>query len=335
MDWFEKLFGFKESSRGEVYKNIIVEDDIMKSLINNRSYHYGKLDVLSLSDLRVLSSCNRPNKSQLIVEELVGDVQHYHSLQSSQGAVFQAASQFNLLEMVSPRITPDDGVTRYEFDYTQGPACAIACGAGTVYRNYFTEVNGRVGQSSDNQINCLDNLERYFENDRLKLWEVKNGYAFANTDGLKYLSTRISEFDQKEYEKVKGLVKVGIQWNSQVTISNEMTNVTQVYCSALPVAYSHIESFYWEKFAKLILESIYESTIRTALLNFALSGNNKLYLTLVGGGAFGNEEEWIIDSVSKVLSMFSDSGLHISFVSYGSKSDVVSKIIDIYNYNLN
>jgi hypothetical protein len=28
--------------------------------------------------------------------------------------------------MVSPKIAPEDGVTRYQHDHTQGPACAIA-----------------------------------------------------------------------------------------------------------------------------------------------------------------------------------------------------------------
>lgn len=327
MDWFEKLFGFKESSRGEIYKNIIVEGDIMKSLKNDRSYRFGKLDILSLSDLRVLTRDNQLEQSQLVVDELVGDVQFYHSLQSSQGSVFQAASQFNLLEMISPRITPDDGITRYEFDYTQGPACAIACGAGTVYRNYFAPVNNRVGQSETNQINCLDELELYFENSVKNLWEVRNGYALANTDGLKFLTDKLNEGNAEEYDYILGLIKVGVQWNSEVTIECKSKTVTQVYCSALPVAYSHIEPFYWAKFAKLVLESIYESTIRVAQLNFKKTGNNRLFLTLVGGGAFGNESEWIIDSISKVLSKFNDSGLHISFISYGSKDPIVSEII--------
>ncbi len=51
--------------------------------------------------------------------------------------MFQVASQFNLLEMISPNVTPDDGIGIYENDPTQGPACAIACGAGTIYRNYL------------------------------------------------------------------------------------------------------------------------------------------------------------------------------------------------------
>ena len=32
---------------------------------------------------------------------------------------------------------PEDGVTIYSADPTQGPACALACAAGSVYRNYF------------------------------------------------------------------------------------------------------------------------------------------------------------------------------------------------------
>ena len=61
------------------------------------------------------------------------------------GALFQVASQFNLLEMTSPDVTPEDGVTRYAYDRTQGPACAIAAGAATLYRNYFVPNGGSEG----------------------------------------------------------------------------------------------------------------------------------------------------------------------------------------------
>jgi glyoxylase-like metal-dependent hydrolase (beta-lactamase superfamily II) len=57
------------------------------------------------------------------------------------GALFQVASPFNLLEKVSPAVTPEDGVTRYQNDRTQGPACGMAAGAGTLYRNHFAPVS--------------------------------------------------------------------------------------------------------------------------------------------------------------------------------------------------
>ena len=47
-------------------------------------------------------------------------------------ALFQVASQFNLLEMINPNITPEMGIDRYEFDRTQGPICAMSCGAETI-----------------------------------------------------------------------------------------------------------------------------------------------------------------------------------------------------------
>ena len=42
--------------------------------------------------------------------------------------------------------TPEMGVTGYVNDRTQGPCCAIACGAGTVYRNYLAPVRDSAGR---------------------------------------------------------------------------------------------------------------------------------------------------------------------------------------------
>ena len=82
-------------------------------------------------------------------------MQKLHRNPANAGAVFQVASQFNLLEMVDPSVTPEQGVGIYERDRTQGPACAIAAGAGTIYRNYFVPVGGAIGQSAANQIDGL------------------------------------------------------------------------------------------------------------------------------------------------------------------------------------
>ena len=55
----------------------------------------------------------------------------------------QVASQFNCLEMNEPGARPEDGVTRYYSDAMQGPACALSCPAGTVFRNYFVNGHGQ------------------------------------------------------------------------------------------------------------------------------------------------------------------------------------------------
>lgn len=53
----------------------------------------------------------------------------------------------------------------------------------------------------------------------------------------------------------------------------------------------------WEDFARLVLEAAYEATICTAIMNAQRTGNKRVFLTLLGRGAFGNETHWIMDSI--------------------------------------
>jgi hypothetical protein len=49
-----------------------------------------------------------------------GDSRELHLAPEQQGALIQVASQFNLLEMVGPNVSPEDGVSGYAWDHTQG-----------------------------------------------------------------------------------------------------------------------------------------------------------------------------------------------------------------------
>src|ERR1700722_13686987 len=48
--------------------------------------------------------------------------------------------------------------------------------------------------------------------------------------------------------------------------------VTQVFCSALPVAYSPVPSIHWRRFASLVLEAAYEATLWAAVENARRGG---------------------------------------------------------------
>lgn len=150
----------------------------------------------------------------VLSHEIVGDVLLLHS--QKPGAMIQAASQFNCLEFASPEVTPEDGVSRYERDPTQGPACAIACGAGTVFRNYFVPVAAargdfQLGQTKDLQINNLDLLERRLLNDRHHYWTVVNGYTFpGSVDGLEELNRVLHSKSAEEMHDLMGDIKIGL-----------------------------------------------------------------------------------------------------------------------------
>ena len=332
MLWFEKLMGFQEESPEQVRKNIELEGEMMTSLVNNNSYHYGQLEIPTLSELRNRTKLNREtaNKPLLEMSEVIGDVQMFHLMKENKGAIFQAASQFNLLEMVSPQVTPEEGVGIYEYDKTQGPACAIACGSGTIYRNYFVKLGDSIGQTANKQVDCLNELADYFDNEQNGYWKMSNGYAFVSEEGLKSISKIVNGLSPDEFEKLKGLLKVGIQWNTEVTISPTKQIVSQIYCSGLPVNYSQVEPELWEDFARIILEATYESTLHAALINYQNTGNNKVYLTLVGGGVFGNKAEWITDSVLLNLKKFSKEALNVKFISYGESNPIVREILNRY-----
>lgn len=326
-NWFRKLVGFEEENPDQVRENLMVEDGRLTSKINGATYDIGKLEIPTLRQLR--SKVEPAGQGENTIREVIGDVRTFHVNQENHGAVFQAASQFNLLEMVAPDVTPEQGIAQYEQDHTQGPACAMACGAGTIYRNYFVEVNGQIGQTKENQIDCLSEIGHYFNNPEMKLWKMQNGYACVTESGLDEITRQIGNLTNDEYENLKGLLRVGIQKETQVTIAHGIQKVTQVYCSALPVSYATTDARKWEKFAKLILDATYEATMLAAIENREKTDNNKVYLTLVGGSAFGNKPEWIIDAVVNNLRKFENNGLEFYFISHRQPNRSVGKIIEM------
>jgi len=150
---------------------------------------------------------------------------------------------------------------------------------------------------------------------------MRNGYALVNQNSLLVINKKIAALSFLEREQLKEKLKVGIQWNTKVTKSITKHRVSQIYCSALPVAYCHTDSIYWEYFARVILEATYEATLYAALLNYDKTDSPIVYLTLVGGGAFGNEEYWILESLQKSIRKFQNTPLEVKIVSYGQSNE--------------
>lgn len=318
MDWFERLTGFPEGSYADTQARLVVADGRLTSTVNGRSYAVGHLEVPSLQELRA-----RPRKvgsGRLRVSNISADVRELHRAPSNCGALFQVASQFNLLEMIGPAITPEDGVTRYAGDPTQGPACAIAAGAATIYRNYFAPLGGQIGQTAEIQIDAAADLRRSMADaigvEPEALWSMQNGYALPSADGLRLATDYLASIDSEDREALKSQLRVGLHWNVEVTDNGAPDQVvSQAFCSAMPVSYSRLGDSAWASLARLILEASYEATLAAA--STRAGGNRVVCLTRLGGGAFGNADQWIDDAIRLALTRYRDLELEVRLVSYG------------------
>jgi hypothetical protein len=314
--WFEQLTGFPEVSYADTQAQLFVDGDELVSRVNGARYRVGTLSLMTLAELR---SFVVPEGVRSTLTSLVGDARALHSDPEFNGATIQVASQFNVLEMTGPSITPEEGVTRYQYDPTQGPACAIAAGAATIYRNYFAPVGEQIGQTHDHQLDTLAPLGAALAQ-RLgrpvtELWTMQNGYALCTEAGLTAVSAVLSECTDVERDALRGLLAVGLHRDVQVTdvLDGPRPYVTQVFCSALPVSYG-VRSPAWEPFARLVLEACYEATL---LASTQRPGSRTVLLTRVGGGAFGNDDAWIDDALDRALRIVEHAGLDIRLVSRG------------------
>jgi hypothetical protein len=321
-DWFERLTGFPETGYEEVRRKLEVDGSRLRSRVNGRSYAIGQLELVSLQNLRErVRSDRRPGRTT--VRLLTGDVRRLHQMPEFNGALFQVASQFNLLEMVSPHVTPEHGVTRYQSDRTQGPACAIAAGAATIYRNYFAPVGGQIGQTSERQLDGLSDLGAALGTALGEpvsaLWTMRNGYALCTSAGLDAITDHLASLTPEETDRLRGMLRIGVHQGVEVT-DVESANppiVTQAFCSALPVAYSPVSRVQWKAFASLVLEAAYEATLWAAVDNANRGGTNVVLLTRLGGGAFGNDDDWITAGMRRALQQAGGMSLDVRLISHG------------------
>ena len=357
-DWFVNCFGFDEHDNNyRATQSMLLQmqeassDPSRKLRLPNSTTEvtFGSFVLPTVAELRHACAAlhqqlqrfgdeDQPYRTKLVAwRNVVDSVLNLHAGHDHGPVIFQAASQFNCLEFPSPETTPEEGITNYCYDHTQGPACAMACGPGTAFRNYlvpWSTVEGTplVGQSRRDQINTLqpilDQLTLCNGGERVPI-TVKNGYAEASSKQLQSVAAMVNA----QAADLVSRLQVGIQRDTQVTypanIVAEQRLVTQVYCSAVPVSYTSATPDDWEPLAKIVLQGAYEATLLEGVrqgLAVTLQEKEqqsstftarflvpKVYLTLVGGGVFGNKHEWIYDAMVHA---------HAAVQSYGMPLDV-------------
>jgi hypothetical protein len=395
--WFQRVFGFEEVERDyeatqrRLQQMQLPGNETILKRSDGTLLHCGSFELPSLPEMhqycrelltrvkeqqQASSTTNSHSTTKLSTTHqhdvlfgpiraanIIADAYALHAHPDAAGSIIQAASQFNCLEFPSPEVIPEKGITDYCSDHTQGPACAIACGAGTAYRNYLVKVmdeNGEttIGQRRHSQINTLDDILATLQSyrpDRRQPINVWNGYANAKSSTLDEWNVLI----RQHADELRNLLKVGIQRHTQVTSlwPDQQVLVTQLYCSAIPVAYSQASDRAWEPMARLVLEGCYEITLLAGVreaLEKALAAAavapappgqsespvppTRVFLTLVGGGVFGNDLEWIWSAIDRAFRIVTDDygvALEVNFVHYSDTPPEAVNFVQNWNNRSN
>jgi hypothetical protein len=332
MNWFEALTGFAETDYAGTRARLRVEGERLHSTVNGLSWHIGRLSTPSLGELRAASQATREaTRGRLQVRNISAEAHRLHAEPEARGALIQVASQFNLLEMVHYDRSPEDGITVYATDRTQGPACAMAAAPATLFRNYFAPVAGESGQTRTRQIDTLAELARALPGgERIRM---QNGYALLDARALGEIDAALAATDAQRLDAWRALLRIGLHQDVEVTAAGPATGqwVSQAFCSALPVSYNrHGDTRAWERFACLVLEAAYEATLLAGLANAARGASPRVYLTLLGGGAFGNPQAWILRAIRRALDGVRDQALQVHLVSHGAVHAELRALEDEY-----
>mmetsp|Transcript_124598 Transcript_124598/g.398974 ORF Transcript_124598/g.398974 Transcript_124598/m.398974 type:complete len:498 (+) Transcript_124598:107-1600(+) len=295
------------------------DDGVLHVRDTGASFHVGSFELASLEELyarrRALGGGSRSASAsasappKLSFRHAAGAGAGDAQLEpGNAGAVFQVFSLFNCLE-TTPTSPPEEGVSRYAREATQGAVCAATCPAATVFRNYF--VNGS-GQAGGQQLDCLEGIAQVLGNNEQHLWTMSNGFCLpTKADTIPRLSRRL-KFDKELAERARQQLQVGVHWDTEVLGGEH--RVCQVFCSALPVGLvKRVKSTDWEPFAALVLRGAYEATLAAAALLSAQRAGTRVpvFLTLLGGGAFGNRQKWIMEAIEAALVKFRDEPLDV------------------------
>ncbi|MGB4061536.1 MAG: hypothetical protein WBK26_15120 [Burkholderiaceae bacterium] len=332
-NWFVELTGFEETTYAETRSKLSVNGTQLVSHANGRGWEIGHLETPSLAELRAQAGplLDR-TRGKLKISNVVADAHAMHANPEAKNALVQVASQFNLLEMTSQWVSPDGGVTCYQDDKTQGPACAIAAGPATIYRNYFAPVGQQTGQTAKHQINTLADLLSVLPGGQGI--HMRNGYALAyDTATLRTIGEAIAGASPSQLDHWRSLLRIGLHWNVEVTAAGPGTGqrLTQALCSALPISYSALgDADEWEPFGRLVLEAAYEATLWAGVINAARNGNSKVYLTLVGGGAFDNKRVWILDAIQRAIHAVGNQALDVQIISYKNVYDDLKRLVAVH-----
>ena len=230
------------------------------------------------------------------------------------GCMFQAASNFNGVECVSDHATPDERcfATNYVYDHTQGPAASISAGAAALARIHAAFFDPATparewGQTGARQVEMLGSLGAHFA--------VRNGYVCNSKTAPELPPEPAARRAIEDAVAVLVHTRVETMFGCYSLCSLEQTRphtISQTFCAAMNLAqgssgYQNALQPGARDKARLLLRAAYRGTLLAA----ELARCPKVFLTLIGGGVFGNRTEDIIGAIRAAHTELFDLSTHV------------------------
>ncbi|CAJ1337144.1 unnamed protein product [Effrenium voratum] len=318
--WFEEAFGVQEGRYREMRSDFEAAAGLLICKPTGKMFQAGALRTPTLAELRSQLNTARQegngeyyNSGTLKFSNVTSDSLSLHQDPRNAGSVFQVCSLFNCLETVDG-YHPEDGITHYCSQATQGSASAIACPAATFFRNYFVHTTGQ--GAGGRPVDLLEELSNVVQNDKNGYWTVKHGHCLPRVDGsIARLNQRLASDPELE-ARAREAVQVGVHWETEV--SQVAHQVCQVFCGALPVGYlKAVKANEWSTFAKVVLQAAFEATLTVASCLAARRGTRiKVFLTALGAGSLSNRVTWIAGALERALEGFCSEPLDVALVHF-------------------
>ena len=228
------------------------------------------------------------------------DIGYLQSLSENNGACFQVASNFNGLEAVSEKTLSK--LADYPADKTQGPQASLSAMPGLILRQFY--YNDMAGQQSQDD-NYLRQQDRQFN--FLKDFGVitKNGYPKSGLEGITEYNSHCFKIlyhsnIQVTFGGYDRAAAHGERNNIVATQPNQ--RIDQVFMAALNLSQPPCDPAQAREKANLILRWSYEATLKSAIAH----GKKLIFLTRLGGGAFGNDSDDIDEAICVAINLIPD-----------------------------
>lgn len=267
------------------------------------------------------------------------EITHLQANPQNKHAVFQLASTF-FGPLEGGMIDPKNSITEMLKYPVQGEWASVSAAGATIFRKYFmitdSFINRRAGLNSvpgevyllhnlRNKAPVIPNPDRHGHTDRIVDIAALKKYIYDPKD-----KQQIGIFSHENIYTTSECIANQHEKGNATLLSIPLRNdqlITQIFNASYDLK-SYIRDVIKNKeplspqvidFAKMVLEAMYEGTLKQASLN----GSRKVFLTLIGGGAFLNDIRWIAKALEQpgLIEFMQKSGLEINIIFRADAND--------------